>query len=168
MNGNRTAARGLGCAARVIGGLALWAALASGAGAQLPPPAAEEAQAWPEAETVRTLLRADAAAALADCRISGICPVPEVASPAAEPAASSARPADDIRVLAIFGIARNLRADLNVNGALLRYQSGRGAPIAGSSVADAYQLLAIEDACVRLRRGGRERTACLDLGGGHP
>ena len=61
-----------------------------------------------------------------------------------------------------------LRVDLNVNGAVLRYQSGRGAPIAGAAVAGAYQLLAIEDACVRLSRDGLERIACLDLGRAHP
>jgi hypothetical protein len=35
-------------------------------------------------------------------------------------------------------------------------------------VAGAYQLLAIEDACVRLRRDDREHTACLDLGRDYP
>jgi hypothetical protein len=35
-------------------------------------------------------------------------------------------------------------------------------------VAGAYRLLAIEDACVRLRREDLERTACLDIGQAYP
>lgn len=172
MSRNRAGAARGGRAARLAAGIAtgivLAAALASGARAELPPPAMEEPQAWPEAETVRMLLRADAAAALADCRVPGICPAGAGSAPTAGPAAPAARSLDDIRVLAIFGMARSLRVDLNVNGAVLRYQSGRGAPIAGAAVAGAYQLLAIEDACVRLSRDGLERTACLDLGRAHP
>ena len=128
-----------------------------------PPPAAEP-QAWPEAETVRMLLRAEAAAALADCSVPGRCPAGADQTPAAPAAAPAVRADDDIRVLAIYGTARRLRVDLDVNGAVLRYQAGRGAPVAGAAVAGAYRLLAIEDACVRLRRDGLERTACLDLG----
>lgn len=123
-------------------------------------PPADEAQAWPEVETVRTLLRADAAAALADCRMPGIC------QSGPSPAASTEtviRPPDEIRVAAIFGVARRLRADVLVNGAVLRYQAGRAAPVAGavSAAAAGYQLLAIEGACVRLRRDARDHTACL-------
>ncbi|MGE8690106.1 MAG: hypothetical protein ACN6PJ_23365 [Achromobacter sp.] len=164
MNRNRADAVCRGFAARFVRGLALSAALAPCAHAQMPPPPPEDQQAWPEAETVRALLRADAAAALADCRVPGICP----AGAASVPQAAPVRPSDDIRVLAIFGVARSLRVDLNVNGAVLRYQSGRGAPVAGSAAAETYQLLAIEDACVRLRRDGLERTACLDLGRVYP
>ncbi|WP_338881689.1 hypothetical protein WHX56_15000 [Achromobacter veterisilvae] len=170
MNRNRAAAR-LGIAGRLACCLALSAAPAQYVRAQLAAPATEEPQAWPEAETVRTLLRADAAAALADCRVPGICPAGGAAAspaPPAGPAVLPARPFDDIRVLAIFGVARSLRVDLNVNGVVLRYQAGRGAPVAGSAVAGAYQLLAIEDACVRLRRDDREHTACLDLGRAYP
>ncbi|MBV2157402.1 hypothetical protein EUC41_09365 [Achromobacter denitrificans] len=167
MSRNRAGAARGGHAARLVAGIVLAVALASGVRAQLPPPATEEPQAWPEAETVRMLLRADAAAALADCRVPGICPAGAGSAPASGPAAP-ARSLDDIRVLAIFGMARSLRVDLNVNGAVLRYQSGRGAPIAGAAVAGAYQLLAIEDACVRLSRDGLERIACLDLGRAHP
>ena len=120
-------------------------------------------QTWPEAETVRTLLRADAAAALADCRVPGICP--------AAPAAAAAAPAsqsDDVRVAAIFGVARQLQVDLVVNGALLRYQAGRAAPIAGARIAQAYQLVAVDGGCVRLRRGDRDIRACLDAGSPAP
>ncbi|CAB3729754.1 hypothetical protein LMG1873_04703 [Achromobacter piechaudii] len=125
----------------------------------------EDAQPWPEAETVRTLLRADAAAALADCREPGICP-PGRAVP--ESVAPSARPADDIRVAAIFGSTRRLNVDVLINGALLRYRAGHGAPIAGAASQGAYQLLAVEGACVRLRRDDLDRTACLDIGGAQP
>ncbi|MCY1532896.1 hypothetical protein D9M68_681920 [compost metagenome] len=168
MNRNSAKAVCRAVAARVACSLALSAALAPCVRAQLPPAAAEDPQAWPETETVRTLLRADAAAALADCRVPGICAAGSGAASPPGLAASSARPSDDIRVLAIFGVARSLRVDLDVNGAVLRYQSGRGAPVAGSAVTGAYQLLAIEDACVRLRRDDLERTACLDLGRAYP
>ncbi|MFY0480380.1 hypothetical protein [Achromobacter marplatensis] len=123
-------------------------------------PSPDEVQAWPEVETVRTLLRADAAAALADCRMPGICqsgPSSIASTDAIIP------PPDDIRVAAIFGVARRLIADVVVNGAMLRYQAGRAAPVAGgvSATAAGYQLLAIEGACVRLRRDAKIHTACL-------
>ncbi|WP_183003421.1 hypothetical protein [Achromobacter sp. UMC71] len=120
-------------------------------------------QAWPEAETVRTLLRADAAAALADCRVPGICPA---GAPAV--AAATAPQSDDVRVAAIFGVARRLQVDLIVNGALLRYQAGRATPVAGAQVAQAYQLVAVDGGCVRLRRGDRDIRACLDAGSPAP
>ncbi|MGE8638455.1 MAG: hypothetical protein ACN6PR_07435 [Achromobacter sp.] len=147
-------------------GCVAWA-LAAGFGAmpataaQASPPQSEATQEWPEVETVRTLLRADAAAALADCRIPGICPAGEAMAAPGEP---QVRPRDDIRVAAIFGLSRRLSADVVVNGALLRYQAGRAAPVAGEVSAGAYQLLAIEGACVRLRRDAADHTACLAAG----
>lgn len=136
-------------------------ALATSAAAQTP--ADLDPQAWPEADTVRTLLRADAAAALADCRVPGICP-----SGAAVTSRAPMPPSDDVRVAAIFGVARQLQVDLVVNGALLRYQAGRGAPVAGARVAQAYQLLAVEGGCVRLRRDDHDVRACLDAGSPAP
>ncbi|WP_263913722.1 hypothetical protein [Achromobacter sp. 79A6] len=138
------------------------AILVAGARAQ---PAVEPAdpQAWPEADTVRTLLRADAAAALADCRVPGICPVKAMAVPQ-----TTRSVPDDIRVSAIFGVARRLQVELIVNGALLRYQAGRAAPVAGATVSQAYQLIAVEDSCVRLRRDDRDVRACLDMGSPAP
>lgn len=128
-------------------------------------PPVEDAQAWPEVETVRTLLRADAAAALADCNVPGIC------RPGAEPADPEERASpqqDDIRVAAIFGSTRRLNVDVLVNGALLRYRAGHGAPVAGAVSAGAYRLLAVEGACVHLRRDKLHRTACLDAGRAYP
>jgi len=145
--------------------LAMGFAPVSAAAAQALPPQSEAAQEWPEVETVRTLLRADAAAALADCRIPGICPAGAAPVVAGEP---RGRPRDDIRVAAIFGLARRLSADIVVNGALLRYQAGRAAPVAGDVSAGAYQLLAIEGACVRLRRDAADHTACLATGRAEP
>jgi len=168
MNRNRAGAASRRLVGRCLRCLLWSAALAASVRAELPPPADEEPQAWPEAETVRTLLRADAEAALADCRVPGICPAGARPATPEHPRAHLVRPADDIRVLAIFGLARSLRVDLDVNGAVLRYQAGREAPIAGSAVAGAYRLLAIEDACVRLRREDLERTACLDIGRAYP
>ncbi len=165
MSRNRSGAARREALASLVLGLALYAAPVPPARSQQGPQPAEEPQAWPEAETVRTLLRADAAAALADCRVPGICQ-PWAESGAAKPPA--ARASDDIRVMAIFGSTRRLSVDLAVNGAVLRYRAGRGEPVAGTVAAHAYQLLAIDDACVRLRRDEVERTACLDAGKAQP
>lgn len=144
-----------------VAGAAVWAA-----GAQAQPAVdAADPQAWPEAETVRTLLRADAAAALTECRVPGICPANGAA---ASRAPMPAPVPDDVRVAAIFGVARHLQVDLLVNGALLRYQAGRAAPVAGARVAQAYQLVAVDGGCVRLRRDDRDVRACLDAGSPTP
>jgi hypothetical protein len=141
-----------------------WVMAAGAAAASAPSahdsPSPDEAQAWSEVETVRTLLRADAAAALADCRMPGICQSGPASIASTE---ASIRAPDEIRVAAIFGVARRLSADVVVNGAMLRYQAGRAAPVAGaiSATAAGYQLLAIEGACVLLRRDTKIHTACL-------
>jgi hypothetical protein len=136
----------------------------AGAPAQASSPV-EEAQAWPEVETVRTLLRADAAAALADCNVPGICrPWAERADPGERVSPRQ----DDIRVAAIFGSTRRLTVDVLVNGALLRYRAGHGAPVAGAVSPGGYRLLAVEGACVHLRRDELNRTACLDVGRAYP
>lgn len=163
MNSNSIMRRGPPCAMRWRLVLAFAGATVLAADAPAQTSADADPQAWPEADTVRTLLRADAAAALADCRVPGICP-------AGAPAATSA-PApqsDDVRVAAIFGVARQLQVDLVVNGALLRYQAGRAAPVAGAHIAQAYQLVAVDGGCVRLRRGERDIRACLDAGSPAP
>ncbi len=175
MSTNRPGAARRESSGRLVLGLALCAALIPAARGQLAaqssaepplaPPSTAEPQAWPEAETVRTLLRADAAAALADCRVPGLCQPATEAGIAKPP---SARASDDIRVVAIFGSTRRLSVDLAVNGAMLRYRAGRGEPVAGTVAAHSYQLLAIDDACVRLRRDDVERTACLDAGRAQP
>ncbi|MBC9906391.1 MULTISPECIES: hypothetical protein [Achromobacter] len=165
MNRNRGAVTRSNPVAGFIGRLLLSAALVPAAHGQPSPQGADEPRPWPETETVRALLRADAAAALADCRVPGLCrPGPESVGQAPPPARAS----DDIRVMAIFGLARRLSADVAVNGAVLRYQTGRGEPVAGAVDGRAYQLLAIDDSCVRLRRGDTERTACVDAGRGRP
>jgi len=165
MNRNKGEAARPSLAAGFIGRLALSAALVPAAHGQLSPQVAEEPRPWPETETVRALLRADAAAALADCRVPGLC---RSGAESATPLAPPARASDDIRVMAIFGLARRLNADIAVNGAVLRYQAGRGEPVAGGADARVYRLLAIDDGCVRLRRGDIERTACLDAGKAQP
>ncbi|MGE8618947.1 MAG: hypothetical protein ACN6O0_14085 [Achromobacter spanius] len=138
----------------------LWA----GAPAQASSPV-EEAQAWPEVETVRTLLRADAAAALADCNVPGIC---RPGAERADPGERVSQREDDIRVAAIFGSTRRLTIDVLVNGALLRYRAGHGTPVAGAVSTGGYRLLAVEGACVHLRRDALNRTACLDVGRAYP
>ncbi|MEB3099793.1 hypothetical protein VCS63_28430 [Achromobacter sp. D10] len=159
MNRNRVGAAGF------ILGLALSAMPGAAAYGQSSAPAVPDPRPWPEAQTVRALLRADAAAALADCRVPGLCRSgPEPAVPVMQPVKAS----DDIRVRAIFGTARRLSADIIFNGAMLRYQAGRGEPVAGTPTARTYQLLAIDEGCVRLRRDDIERTACLDAGTARP
>jgi hypothetical protein len=141
--------------------LAVAVLLAVCAPAQASSPQVDEAHVWPDVETVQTLLRADAAAALADCRTPGICQTG--AAPAGH-SASSGPKQDDIRVAAIFGSTRRLTVDVVVNGALLRYRAGHGAPIAGAVSANGYQLLAVVGACVHLRRDEHDHMACVPLG----
>lgn len=125
----------------------------------------EDARPWPEVETVQTLLRADAAAALADCRVPGICPSGRATAQPDEP---TARQIDAIRVAAIYGSTRRLNVDVVINGALLRYRAGHQAPVAGAYSARAYRLLAVEGACVHLRRDDLDHTACVDIGAATP
>lgn len=140
-------------------------AVSAGQGQAQAVAAAPEPQPWPETETVRTLLRADAAAALADCRAPGICAAGDASNSQREP---PVRAADNIRVTAIFGTARSLNVDIVVNGSLLRYRAGRADPIAGGGAMAPYRLMAVDGACVRLHRDGRDQTACLEAGGIQP
>lgn len=161
--GARYAALGLSMACCVGASAQTWAASSS----------VDEAHVWPEAETVRMLLRADAAAALADCKMPGVCR-PAASFPgffsesSAESPAVTARQQDDIRVAAIFGSTKRLNIDVLVNGAMLRYRAGHGAPIAGALRAGEYRLLAVDGTCVQLRRGDHDHTACLDVERGQP
>jgi len=148
---------------RMLARIALSAAAVS-AGQARAADHAQTPQPWPDVETVRTLLRADAAAALADCRVPGLCGAGEGKGASAP---SVAHGADDIRVTAIFGTARALNVDIIVNGTLLRYRAGRPDPVAGGALMAPYRLLAVDGACVRLQRDGREQSACLDAGRGH-
>ncbi|QVQ29197.1 hypothetical protein [Achromobacter deleyi] len=165
MNRNRHCVWRRPALGRLFLGVALAAGTASECRALAAAPQAQEPQPWPEAETVLTLLRADAAAALADCRVPGLC-APGGQSSALATSAPPRR--DDIRVAAIFGTARSLSVDVVVNGALLRYRAGRADPVEGAVTMDAYRLLTIDGACVRLHRDGRDHTACLDAGGVRP
>ncbi len=166
MNRNRHCMAGRPVIGRLLFGLASSVAATWSLPVQAAAPQSSEPQPWPEAEIVRTLLRADAAAALADCRVPGLC------ANGAAPGASVARPPeprlDDIRVAAIFGTARSLHVDVVVNGALLRYRAGRADPIAGPATSQPYRLLAVDGGCVRLHRDGRDHAACLDAGGARP
>ncbi|AVJ27233.1 hypothetical protein [Achromobacter spanius] len=164
MNGNELCILRRRAAGRMLAGIALSAAAISASHAQ-PADQASAPQPWPDVETVRTLLRADAAAALSDCRVPGLCAVGEGKGATMPPAG---RAADDIRVTAIFGTARSLNVDVVVNGTLQRYRAGRADPVAGGALAAPYRLVAVDGACVRLHREGRDRTACLDAGGAHP
>lgn len=165
MNRIRLAAAPRGNARGIAFGVALAWSFSAGAQPPVSSPPVDDVQAWPEVETVHTLLRADAAAALADCRVPGVCRPGVVVD---EPPVVGARTQDNIRVAAIFGSTRRLNIDVVVNGALLRYRAGHGAPVAGAVEADGYHLLAVEGACVHLRRGERDHTACLDDGRAHP
>lgn len=151
-------------AGRTLAGIALSAAAVAAGHAQSADPAPAP-QPWPEVETVRTLLRADAAAAMSDCQVPGLCTMNDGKGPALPPAG---RAADAIRVTAIFGTASRLNVDIIVNGTLQRYRAGRADPVAGARLGAPYRLLAIDGACVRLQRDGRDQTACLDAGGGNP
>lgn len=162
MNRNKFCIQRRRATGRMLARIALSAAAVS-AGQVRAADHAQTPQPWPEVETVRTLLRADAAAALADCRVPALCGVSEGKGDSAPPVA---RGADSIRVTAIFGTARALNVDIVVNGTLLRYRAGRADPVAGGALMAPYRLLAVDGACVRLQRDGREHSACLDAARG--
>lgn len=131
--------------------------------------AAAEDQGWPEGDTVRELLHIDAQAARA---ASGLPPrasdwlrqpdAPQAAlRPAGHDAASHEGP-DRIRVVAIYGVGKALRAHVSVNGTVLLYRAGRPAPMGGNAGdSNPYTLQAIDTPCVRLGRAGQSYTACL-------
>lgn len=131
--------------------------------------AAAEDHGWPEGDTVRELLRIDAQAARAASGLprqaSDWLRQPDAPRAALRPAgysAASDENLDRIRVLAIYGVGKALRADVSVNGTVLLYRAGRPAPM-GGGVGDAhpYTLQAIDAPCVRLGRAGQSYTACL-------
>jgi len=140
-------------------------AAASGTGEAAPAPRA----AWPEADTVLDLLRADAQAAAAQLRLGRAQdwlarPGGASAPPVTVPPRSAGGPADRLDVVAIYGVGRALQADVSVNGAVWRYRQGRHWPLGVVSAQPAepgYALVAIDLPCVRLRRDDDIRTACL-------
>lgn len=116
------------------------------------------AQAREALDTVREMLRIDAQRALAEERLrSGI------AAPKA-PAVAQAKPPERVAVLAIYGLAGKLRAEVVVNGERKEFRQGselaRGA-LAGPRE---YRLVRIDDLCVHLSKTGASglRVACYE------
>lgn len=142
--------------------LAVCIAPASAAQTEVPAEAA-----WPEADTVLDLLRADARAALAGKRLERAqdwLAASSVQSVSASAAPASGEGRDRIDVRAIYGVGQVLHADVSVNGALWRYRQGRRWPLGVSDpgAAPHYALASIDPPCVRLRGEGESvRTACL-------
>ncbi|WP_231501687.1 hypothetical protein [Bordetella petrii] len=122
-----------------------------------------EQAGWAEGDTVRDLLRADAQAAQAARHPQ------QAADWLGPPHAGSPRPslqagqADQVDVLAIYGVGKSLHAEVSVNGRVARYRAGRAWPLESQLSADAerYALLSIDTPCVRLRKAGAPLTACL-------
>jgi len=153
-------------------------AAADAAGVASAPPArtagqtgrsAEAATAWPESDTVLDLLRADAQAAAAQLRLGRAQdwlapPTPASLPHTAPPYAAAGGVPDRVDVIAIYGVGRALHADVSINGATWRYRQGRHWPLgvaAGQPAEPGYALVGIDLPCVRLRRDGGVRTACL-------
>lgn len=115
-------------------------------------------QSWPELDTVKALLRAEAVAASRGCHWDSAC----VKSASREAQANKSKPIDSIAIKAIYGLGKQLRVELSVNGRKAGYLAGQALPEFGSGAAErGYSLLAVEGSCVRLRRAETVRTVCL-------
>lgn len=126
---------------------------------------------WPEGDTVRELLRADAQAA----RAASITPrqaadwlrqpAPDArraAAPSGAAASALSVPVDRIDLLAIYGVGAALQADVSINGVVSRYRAGRATPLASSpGHGEAYVLQGIKVPCVSLQKAGQTHNACL-------
>lgn len=115
------------------------------------------AQAQTELDTVREMLRLDAERALAVERQRG----GALVKPATAPAT---RPPERIVVLAIYGLAGRLKADVLVNGERRSFRQGAALARGAQASAREYQLVGIEDACVHLSKPGVAglKIACFD------
>ena len=117
------------------------APLAASAGPDLP-------QAWTGSQTVADLLRAEVQAQRA----------PAAAGPSVRERG--------VRVQAIYGIGRQLMADVAIDGDVQRFRSGqeqarrRDARAAGEA-GESYRLQRIEPPCVVLRHGSDTLRTCL-------
>lgn len=119
-------------------------------------------QAWPESDTVRELLRSDAAAALAAQRYQKAEDWIQSAKPLAERVtAPGGEKTDALRVKAIYGVGKTLQAELTINGHVLRSRPGQRVNDTYDETA-AYLIVAIEGSCVRWRRSNQTRTTCLN------
>lgn len=112
--------------------------------------------AWHEqAETVRALLRADAARVLAREAPAA----PEPVEPGA--AAATAPVAPGLALVALYGVGRELTAIVEVDGVRKEYRPGASLPHGGAGAAREYRLIGLLDNCAVLRRGqGRARSVC--------
>lgn len=148
----------LAAAAIACGAMPCAAAPADSTGAPIAEPAG-----WAEGDTVRDLLRADAQAAQTARH-------PQQAADWLGPSHAGRPPssphgglADQVDVMAIYGVGKSLHADVSVNGRIARYRAGRAWPLESQLSADGerYALLSIDVPCVRLRKAGAPLTACL-------
>lgn len=132
------------------GAFLLAAASALTAHAALAQPATPPAP-WPQADTVRELLRRETLAAAR----APLSPAPGEAARAAP-----GRRDDRIELLAIYGVGAALRAEVSINRRHWRYLAGRRQP-SGQAPDARYQLDGIDAPCVHLRKGAVRHTACL-------
>ena len=112
-------------------------------------------QAWPDSQTVADLLRAE-------MRVQG------VAAPSSSSKAAGERDRG-VRVQAIYGIGRQLMADVSIDGDVLRFRSGqeqgrRQDARTSDEAGDVYRLQRIEPPCVVLQQRSQTLRTCL-LGG---
>jgi len=180
MNLNDLFTRRLACVAR-LATLAAWGAglpalaqpavdvpVAADPADAVAPAAPEAPDPWAEGDTVRDLLRADARAARASRSLrranDWLATTPQAGDSPVRGRSPDA--VDRLDVLAIYGVGKALHADVSVNGRLVRYRAGRAMPVAGGGAVpgESYALVAIDGPCVRLRRAGEPRTACLSAG----
>jgi hypothetical protein len=119
---------------------------------------------WPETATVQELLRLDTQSALkrAIARL-GVSPagVPDRnRATSKDPSLAHVRPADRMRLKAIYGVGKRLAADVEINGELYRYRRP-GALRGGAAARNSYLLVSIDGSCVQMKKAGAARTVCL-------
>jgi len=113
------------------------------------PAAAAEA----ELDKVRDMLRIDTERALAAERARQ--------APAARAAPAPVRRSDRIDLSSLYGLKGALSAVVLVNGEPRFYRQGSELPRGALAAAQEYRLLRIDDGCVYLRKGTKERSACF-------
>ncbi|MER1968327.1 hypothetical protein [Castellaniella sp. GW247-6E4] len=141
-------AAGTSDVAGVVAGLpAVPGAPASAAGV-----AGDEDLEW-ETQSVRELLRRDIREALQS-------PVTRGGGAAARPAGAvpaGARP----RLMAMYGVGRDLMAEVQVGSRAFLYVRGQALPVGHTGDAAVYRLRDMNGACIQLERGEDRHSLCL-------
>ncbi len=114
------------------------------------------AQAQPELNKVRDMLKRDTERALANERSR------QAATPADKPPRPTTARIDRLSVTSIYGTSGKLTAIVLINGERKEYREGAALARGGTTASRDYRLQRIEDSCVYLQRPGKGdvRVSC--------